>query len=145
MYVRDYTTTVDGLNAHLTRQRAAAFSGKYDPALKALWKSEEARDIAHEAKESLGELREKAKELADFPKYLRELMRCADGSDKDWNGCVKRVNELHEKVLGDLPLDGATQARVKAAGDAYQKYVGHALERAMAAANTASRCSAECR
>lgn len=141
-YLRAYKTTVDDISRLITAQRAAALNGAYDPKKKSLYESEGKR-----AKAELEKAKGKAKTIKEFAEYMKALKACAEGADADFNACVKKVTALYETglKLAGVGVDKATKNRVKAAGDAYTKYAGRALDRAKDAADSASRCYPDCR
>lgn len=142
-YLRDYKATVDDIARLTARQRAAALNGAYDPKKTGL--SGSSAMTPKQAADGLKAARDKARKLTDFSKYMRDLLRCSAGADADFDRCVKDATKLYEKLLNGLPLDKATKARIKAAGDAYTRYSTDALNRALDAGAAASQCFKGCR
>jgi hypothetical protein len=144
-YLRDYKATVDDVFDHMDKKRVAALNGKYDPEKKTLLQSEGGKLVAQDLKAKYETYKGLTDKMLRFRRYMADLQKCAQGPDAAFNGCVKQMTKLYESTLGDLPMQEATRARIQAASSAYLKYTTKALERAKAAAASASKCFKGCR
>lgn len=79
-----------------------------------------------------------------FNQYMKTLLSCSKGRDKDFDLCADAAAKKFSKSLDGLPIAEASVARVKAASEAFSKYTTNALKRAMRATDAASRCLAAC-
>lgn len=145
MYQRDYKTTVDDILKLANQKRAAALGGKLDPAKTSLGRSEGGKLVAKDLFAQWSDKKEKLERSRAFGQYLRALSDCGKVAPAEYPACVERAGSLHGAILDFLPVAEATQARVKAMGDAYKRYTTRALERAMDVTKAAAKCFSGCR
>ncbi len=139
-YQRDYKTHVDDIYALAARKRAAALNGKYDAA-----KSGGLETGAETLYGAWQEHLDYTKKALDFSLYVRALSACGGVPPSDYVACIGEAGANFAEALEGLPVAEATQARVKAMGDAYTKYSTRALERAMDVSRAAAKCFQGCR
>jgi hypothetical protein len=163
--LNQYRVTFDDILLHLHKEKVAYIEGRKGPlpkdvaaelkgrALEAARKKAEEKAKARAEEDLVASLKgekqrqAEAKKITDYIGYIRSVLRCSEGDDRDFNRCVEAANKALDKAMGlatkhmKVP---AMQARLKAASGALRGYSDAALRRAQAAALAASRCLEGC-